>query len=217
MSDIASLWQSFKGDIVTPADPGYKEAIARWAANAERPARVVAFVKETNDVAVALKYARDNNLQVAIRCGGHSASGASSAKDGLVVDLSRYYNYAVADPESQTVRVGGGSVWGTVEREAIKYGLATVSGSVSHVRTKYLLLLLFSVHLTRGFLATRQGLRGTSTFLLRRLTKLSDGISRLLLGGGYGFLTGQYGLVVDNLVQVCPVSAIWRESPFERR
>lgn len=162
MSDITSLRQSFKGDIVTPADPGYKEAIARWAANAERPARVVAFVKETNDVAVALKYARDNNLQVAIRCGGHSASGASSAKDGLVVDLSRYYNYAVADPESQTVRVGGGSVWGTVEREAIKYGLATVSGSVSHVSTQYLLVFLFcSVHLT-NFSPIRQGLQGTT-------------------------------------------------------
>ena len=212
MSDIASLRQSFKGDIVTPTDPGYKEAIARWAANAERPAQVVAFVKETNDVAVALKYARDNNLQVAIRCGGHSTSGASSAKDGLVVDLSRYYNYAVADPETQSVRVGGGSVWGTVEREAIKYGLATVSGSVSHVRTQ--VSLFCSVHLT-CFPATRQELQGT-TFLLRLLTNLSHGISRLLLGGGYGFLTGQYGLVVDNLLQVCPVFAIWCEPHFER-
>jgi FAD/FMN-containing dehydrogenase len=134
MSNISSLRQSFKGDIVTPADPIYKEAIARWAANVERPAKVVAFVKDTNDIALALKYSRENNLQVAIRCGGHSVSGASSAKDGLVVDLSRYYNYAVADPESRTVRVGGGAVWGTVEREAIKYNLATVAGTVSHVR-----------------------------------------------------------------------------------
>ncbi|KAN0132136.1 hypothetical protein V8E53_010055 [Lactarius tabidus] len=157
MSDISILRQSFKGDIVTPADPNYKEAIARWAANAERPAKVIAFVKDTNDVALALKYARENNLQVAIRCGGHSASGASSAKDGLVVDLSRYYNYAVTDPESRTVRVGGGSLWGTVEREAIKYNLATVAG--------------------------------------------------LLLGGGYGFLIGQYGLVVDNLLQATIVTA----------
>ncbi|KAN0132189.1 hypothetical protein V8E53_009955 [Lactarius tabidus] len=166
MSDISSLGQSFKGDIVTPADPNYKEAIARWAANAERPAKVVAFVKDTNDVALALKYARDNNLQVAIRCGGHSVSGASSAKDGLVVDLSRYCNYAIVDPESRSVCVGGGSLWGTVEREAIKYGLATVAGSVSHT-----------------------------------------GVAGLLLGGGYGFLTGQYGLVVDNLLKATIVTA----------
>ncbi|KAN0132180.1 hypothetical protein V8E53_009946 [Lactarius tabidus] len=166
MSNISSLRQSFKGDIVTPADPIYKEAIARWAANVERPAKVVAFVKDTNDVALALKYARENNLQVAIRCGGHSVSGASSAKDGLVVDLSRYHNYAVADPESRTVQVGGGAVWGTVEREAIKYNLATVAGTVSHI-----------------------------------------GVAGLLLGGGYGFLTGQHGLVVDNLLQATIVTA----------
>jgi FAD/FMN-containing dehydrogenase len=108
MSDISSLKQSFKGDIVTPTDPNYKDAIARWSANAERPARVVAFVKETTDVSLALKYARDNNLQVAIRCGGHSASGSSSAKDGLVVDLSRYFNYAVADPENAPCALEGG-------------------------------------------------------------------------------------------------------------
>ena len=138
MSDISSLKQSFKGDIVTPADPNYKDAIARWAANAERPARIVAFVKDPTDVSLALRFARDNNLQVAIRCGGHSTSGASSAKDGLVIDLSRYFNYAVADPDARTVRVGGGAIWDTVEKESIKYNLATVAGTVSHVRNDLL-------------------------------------------------------------------------------
>ena len=160
MSDISTLRQSFKGDIVTPTDPNYKDAIARWAANAERPARIVAFVKDPADVSLALRYARDNNLQVAIRCGGHSASGASSAKDGLVIDLSRYFNYAVADPDTRTVRVGGGAIWDTVENEAIKYNLATVAGSVSHVRNVLLgpPTLCPTHHLLPGY---RQGFRGT--------------------------------------------------------
>jgi FAD/FMN-containing dehydrogenase len=145
MSDISNLRQSFKGDIVTPTDPGYEEAIARWVSNSARPARIVAFVKDTADVSLALKYARDNDLPVAIRCGGHSASGSSSAKDGLVVDLSRYCNYAVVDPERRSVRVGGGSLWGTVEKEAIKYNLATVAGSVSHVRSIHTEVPLFYV------------------------------------------------------------------------
>ena len=136
MSDISNLRQSFKGDIVTPTDPGYKDAIERWLANSARPARIVAFVKDTTDVSLALQYARDHDLPVAICCGGHSASGSSSAKDGLVIDLSRYFNYAVADPERRSVRVGGGSLWGTVEKEAIKYNMATVAGSVSHVRAQ---------------------------------------------------------------------------------
>ena len=133
MPGLLGFKQSFKGDIVTPDDEGYAQAIARWAANAERKARIVAFVKDTDDVALALKYARMNDLQVAIRCGGHSTCGASSAEDGLVIDLSRYLDYAVVDPEKRTARVGGGSLWRTVENEAIRYGLATVAGRVNHV------------------------------------------------------------------------------------
>jgi FAD/FMN-containing dehydrogenase len=129
-----SVKQSFKGDIVTPDDAGYDEAIARWASNAERRARVVAFVKDTDDVALALKYARANSLQVAIRGGGHNPSGASSSEDGLVIDLSRYFNYAIVEPEKRTVRVGAGTLWDTVERESIQHGLAAVAGTVNHVR-----------------------------------------------------------------------------------
>ena len=109
------------------------QAIARWAVSVERNARVVAFVKDMDDVALALKYARTNNLQVVIRCGGHGPSGASSAEDGLVTDLSRYPEYAIVDPEKCTARVGGGSLWATVEDEAIKHGLASVAGTVNHV------------------------------------------------------------------------------------
>ena len=97
MSGLSEFKQSFKGDIVTPDDDGYNQAIARWAANSERNARVVAFVNDTDDVGLALKYARTNNLQVTIRGGGHSICGASYAEEGLVVDLSRYFDYAVVD------------------------------------------------------------------------------------------------------------------------
>jgi len=133
MTSLLEFKQSFKGDIVTPDDEGYNQAIARSTANAERKARVVTFVKDTDDVALALKYARTNNLQVAICCSGHSPSGASSAEDGLVIDLSRYLDYAAIDPEKRTARVGGGSLWRTVENEAIKHGLASVAGRVNHV------------------------------------------------------------------------------------
>lgn len=133
MSTLSAFKQSFKGDIVTRDDAGYVEALTRWASNVERPARVVAFVKDTEDVALALEYARTNDLRVAIRGGGHSPAGASSSDDGLIVDLSRHFNYAVVDPEKRTVRVGAGTLWSTVEKEAIQHGLATVAGTVNHV------------------------------------------------------------------------------------
>ncbi|KAH9989517.1 hypothetical protein BJV77DRAFT_963876 [Russula vinacea] len=156
MSGLSIFKQSFKGDIVTPDDDGYFKAIARWAANAERPARVVAFVKDTDDIALALKYAQTNKLQVA-------SSGASSAEDGLVIDLSRYFNYVVVDPEKRTARVGEAPCGGRSKMKPFN--------------TDWPL----------------QGYLGMSA--------VTHGIESLLLGGGFGFLTGQHGLVIDNLLQ----------------
>ncbi|RDB18318.1 6-hydroxy-D-nicotine oxidase [Hypsizygus marmoreus] len=132
MADFSAFKNAFKGDIVTPADQDYEAAIARWALNAKRRAKVVAFVKDEADVGLAIKYARANALPIAIRGGGHSPAGASSSENGLVIDLSRYLNTAKADPEKKVVHVGGGALWEAVDKEAIKYGLATVGGTVNH-------------------------------------------------------------------------------------
>ena len=134
MADFQSLKDAFKGDLVTSADPDYPRAIARWAANAERRAKVVAFVKDSADVALAIKYATANQLPIAIRGGGHNPAGASSSEGGLVIDLSRYLNAAKIDPEKKLAYVGGGALWEAVDKAAIVHGLATVGGTVNHVR-----------------------------------------------------------------------------------
>lgn len=123
----------FKGDIVTPEDPSYAKAIARWAGNAERKAAVVAYVKDNADVAAAIKYARANGLPIAVVGGGHSVSGASSTEGGVVVDQSRYMNKVTIDPSKKLAYVGGGSIWETVDKAGIEHGLATVGGTVNHV------------------------------------------------------------------------------------
>jgi FAD/FMN-containing dehydrogenase len=128
-----SLIPNFQGDIVIPSDPTYTSAIARWATNAIRRANVVTFPKDPGDVALAIAYATSHKLPVAIRGGGHSPAGASSVEDGLVIDLSRYFGGVRVDPETKRAYVGGGAIWETVDREAIKYGLATVGGTVNHV------------------------------------------------------------------------------------
>lgn len=141
MSAFQSFKQSFKGDLVLPEDADYPSAIARWARNAERKAAIVAFVKDAEDVALAIRYAKAHNIPIAIRGGGHSASGASSAENGLVIDLSRYLNKVDVDPHRKLARIGGGALWGTVDEAAIKHGLATVAGTVNHVSTRLLLSL----------------------------------------------------------------------------
>ena len=124
---------SFTGDWITPDHPDYSKAIARWAANAERRAKVVAFVKSAQDVVVVLRYAKEQNLPIAIRCGGHSPAGASSVENGIVIDLSRHLSSVRVDPTAKLAYVSGGALWETVDKTAIEHGLATVAGTVNHV------------------------------------------------------------------------------------
>lgn len=133
MTDLSLLSTGIKGDVFTSSDAGYEKALARWAVNAERKAAAVVFVKDNEDVILALKYAKSNSLPVAIRGGGHSAAGASSVQNGLVIDLSRYLNGVRIDPEQKLAYVGGGALWETVDKSAIAHGLATVAGTVNHV------------------------------------------------------------------------------------
>ncbi|KAI0056283.1 FAD-binding domain-containing protein [Artomyces pyxidatus] len=166
MSDIVSFEKAFHGEIVTPSHPSYAESLARWAANSQRNAAVVAFVKDTDDVRAALLYAKAQNLRIAVRGGGHNPAGASSIEGGLVIDLSRYLTGVRVDDGARLAYAGGGALWGTVNDECAKYGLVTPGGTVSHT-----------------------------------------GIGGLTLGGGFGFLSGQYGLVIDNLQQATVVLA----------
>ena len=132
MTNFANLKQSFKGDICTPTDADYPQAIGRWALNAQANAQIVAFVKAPEDVALAIAYAKENRLPIAIRGGGHSTAGASST-EGLVIDLSRHLNTVKIDPENRLAYVGGGAIWEHVDKAAIQHGLASVAGTVNHV------------------------------------------------------------------------------------
>ncbi|PPQ79510.1 hypothetical protein CVT25_003392 [Psilocybe cyanescens] len=164
--DTEIFAQTIKGDVITAEDPTYAKAIFRWAANAVRKAKVVVFVKDNEDVVKALQFARANNLPIAVRGGGHSVVGSSSAENGLVIDPSRYLNGVTVDPSKKLAYVGGGAIWETVDKAAIKHELATVGGTVNHT-----------------------------------------GVGGLILGGGYGWLSGTYGLAIDNLVQATIVTA----------
>lgn len=125
--------QAFKGDFVTPTHADYTDALSRWALNARRNAAVVAFVKDAEDIALVIEYARTHKFPIAIRGGGHSVAGASSIKDGLVIDLSRYLNGCRIDAENHLAYVDGGAIWKTVDKAAIEHGLATVAGTVNDV------------------------------------------------------------------------------------
>jgi FAD/FMN-containing dehydrogenase len=122
----------FTGDLYVPGDEGYEASLVRFAANARKRAGLVAFVKSAEDTSLVIKFATSNDIPLVVRGGGHSTSGASSSEGGIVIDLSRHLNTVRVDAEKKIGYVGAGANWEAVDKEAIKYGLATVGGTVNH-------------------------------------------------------------------------------------
>ena len=95
-------------------------------------------------------FARDHDLPLAVRGGGHNGAGLGTCDDGVVIDLSLLKDIEV-DPEARTVRVGGGCTWGEVDRATGEHGLATPSGIISTTGVGGLTLGGGLGHLTRKF------------------------------------------------------------------
>ena len=127
---LSELRMQLRGEALTPSDPGYDQA--RTPFNAMQTDRPSLVVRPTGpaDVAVAVTFARDNDIELTVRGGGHSVAGLSTSDGGMVVDLS-LMNGVVVDPEAKLVRVQAGALWGDVDRETQLFGLATPGGVVS--------------------------------------------------------------------------------------
>jgi FAD/FMN-containing dehydrogenase len=128
---LGRLRSSFRGEIVTPDDASYDAARSVWCATVDkRPALVVRPV-DAADVATAIRFARDEDLVIAIRGGGHSIDGFSSCDGGMVLDLSRMRG-ATVDPVAQTARTNGGAHLLDLDRAAQEHGLVCPVGTVGH-------------------------------------------------------------------------------------
>ncbi|HEY3087764.1 MAG TPA: FAD-binding oxidoreductase, partial [Jatrophihabitantaceae bacterium] len=97
----------------------------------DRRPKLIARCAGAADVAAAVRFARDRDLQIAVRGGGHNVAGTAVCDDGIVIDLSAMRAVSV-DPAERTAQVQGGALWGDVDHETQAHGLATTGGIVSH-------------------------------------------------------------------------------------
>ena len=122
---------SFRGEIVTPADDGYDAARHVWSALHDRHPALVVRPVDAADVATAIRFAREQDLLIAVRSGGHSIDGYSTCDDGMVLDLSRMRG-ATVDPANRTARTNGGAYLLDLDKAAQAHGLVCPVGTVGH-------------------------------------------------------------------------------------
>src|SRR5260221_11033326 len=118
------------GALVRPGDAGYEEARAVYNGMINKHPALIARGKDVADVIAAVNFAREHELTLAIRGGGHNGPGLGTCDDGLVIDLTEMKGIRV-DPVARTVRVEGGCTWGEVDHATHPFGLATPSGFIS--------------------------------------------------------------------------------------
>src|SRR6266496_3202719 len=147
---LQAFAQGVRGRILRAGDDGYDEARAIWNGLIDRRPALIVQPTGAADVVDAVNFAREQNLLLSVKGGGHNVAGNAVNDGGLVIDLS-LMNGVRVDPSTQTVRAQGGATWGDLDRETQLFGLAvpggvvsttgiaglTLHGGVGHVRRKH--------------------------------------------------------------------------------
>jgi len=118
-------------EVITPADAGYDDARRLWNAIHDRRPAVIARPSSAAEVAGAVGFARERDLEITVRSGGHSAAGFGGANGGLLVDMSSMRGVQV-DPRARTARANGGALLGELDVAAQAHGLVCPIGVVGH-------------------------------------------------------------------------------------
>ena len=128
---LAELRAQFRGALLQPGEEGYEEARRIWNGAIDRHPALIARCAGADDVAAAVQFARERDLIISVRGGGHAVAGHAVCDGGLMIDLSLMKAISV-DPDARTARASGGVLWGELDRATQRFGLATTGGMISH-------------------------------------------------------------------------------------
>ena len=131
-ADLVALDEQIEGSVLSPADPGWDEAVRVWNGMVTRRPAYVVQPNNATDVAAAVNFARERGLLLGVKGGGHNIGGTAVPDGGLMIDLSRLRSVDV-DPSRRLAHVGGGCLLRDVDRATQEHGLATTLGFFSEV------------------------------------------------------------------------------------
>ena len=205
---IQEFASRLRGTLLRPSDAGYEQACRVYNGMIEKRPALIARCVDVADVIVAVNFAREHELTLAVRGGGHSGPGLGTCDDGLVIDLSGMKGIRV-DPSACTVRVEGGCTWGEVDHATHAFGLATPSGFISSTGVGGLTLGGGIGYLSRSLGLTLDNLLGVDmvladgSFITASAEEHTD-LFWAVRGGG-----GNFGVVTSFLFQLHPMSTVY--------
>lgn len=204
---IAALESRLRGPLIRPQNPRYEAARKVYNAMIDCRPQLIARCRDIADVVAAVNFARDNELLLAVRGGGHNVAGFGTCDGGLVIDLGSMKGIWI-DSDKRRVLVQGGCTWGDVDHATHAVGMATPGGFVSTTGVAGLTLGGGIGHLSRKYGLSCDNLLSAQVVTAdgRILTASAAENPNLfwgLRGGG-----GNFGVVTSFEFQLHPVSVV---------
>lgn len=130
-SAMQALRGQFRGALLRPEEEGYDEARRIWNGAIDRYPALIARCAGADDVVAGVRFAREHDLPISVRGGGHAVAGHAVCDGGVMIDLSLMKAIRV-DPTTRTARAAGGLLWREFDLATQPFGLATTGGIISH-------------------------------------------------------------------------------------
>jgi hypothetical protein len=210
---VESLRQQFRGALLHQGEEGYDETRRVWNGAIDRYPALIARCVGTDDVVTALRFAREWDMPVSVRGGGHAVAGHAVCDSGMMIDLSLMKAIQI-DPAARTVRAAGGVLWSELDRATQPFGLATTGGIISHTGIGGLTLGGGLGHVMRKYGLTVDNLRSVDlvTADAERIHVDAESEPELfwgLRGGG-----GNFGIATALEYQLHPVGPLVLGGPI---